>query len=283
MSTLTTAKQSENQGQRTHTNKGIYEALKNKTADLAVVGLGYVGLPVALEFARHFSVLGFDINEQRVEMMNNSKDPSGELESCAFDNKEIRFTHKQEQLAEAKFFVVAVPTPIDKQNQPDLRILKSATTSVAKALKKGDYVVFESTVYPGCTEEVCVPILEEISGLQFNVDFKVGYSPERINPGDKTNTVDKIVKIVSGSDEVALENVAKVYETIITAGIHRAPTLKVAEAAKIVENTQRDVNIALMNELSMIFEKMGVNTFDVLEESHSYWTQPDPDFCRSFS
>ena len=271
MSTLTTAKQRENQRQLTDTNQSIFEALKNKTADLAVVGLGYVGLPVALEFARHFSVLGFDINEKRVEMMNNSEDPSGELKSSAFDNKEIRFTLKAEQLAEAKFFVVAVPTPIDKQNQPDLSILKSATTTVAKALKKGDYVVFESTVYPGCTEEVCVPILEQISGLQFNVDFKVGYSPERINPGDKTNTVDKIVKIVSGSDDEALENIANVYRSIITAGIHCAPTLKVAEAAKIVENTQRDVNIALMNELSMIFEKMGVNTFDVLEAAGTKW------------
>ncbi len=271
MSTFTTTKQLEDQRQIIHTNENIYEALKNRTADLAVVGLGYVGLPVALEFARHFSVLGFDINEKRVEMMNNSEDPSGELKRTAFDNKEIRFSWKEEQLAEAKFFVVAVPTPIDKQNQPDLRILKSATTSVAKALKKGDYVVFESTVYPGCTEEVCVPILEQISGLQFNVDFKVGYSPERINPGDKTNTVDKIVKIVSGSDDESLENIANVYRSIITAGIHCAPTIKVAEAAKIVENTQRDVNIALMNELSMIFEKMGVNTFDVLEAAGTKW------------
>ncbi len=271
MSMLTTEKQSKNQKQIVNANESIFEALKNKTADLAVVGLGYVGLPVALEFARHFSVLGFDINQQRVEMMNNSQDPSDELESSAFENKDIRFTWEAEKLAEAKFFVVAVPTPIDKQNQPDLRILKSATTSVAKALKKGDYVVFESTVYPGCTEEVCVPILEQLSGLQYNVDFKVGYSPERINPGDKTNTIDKIIKIVSGSDDEALENVANVYDTIITAGIHRAPSLKVAEAAKIVENTQRDVNIALMNELSMIFEKMGVNTYEVLEAAGTKW------------
>jgi len=271
MSTFTTEKQKDGQQQVAHTNKNIFEALNNKTADLAVVGLGYVGLPVALEFAGHFSVLGFDINQKRVEMMNNSEDPSGELKSSAFDNKDIRFSWKQEQLAEAKFFVVAVPTPIDKQNQPDLTILKSATTSVAKALKKGDYVVFESTVYPGCTEEVCVPVLEKVSGLKLNVDFKVGYSPERINPGDKTNTIDKIVKIVSGSDDEALEHVANVYRTIITAGIHCAPTIKVAEAAKIVENTQRDVNIALMNELSMIFEKMGVNTFDVLEAAGTKW------------
>ncbi len=272
MSTFTRTNQKSaaaSQGQRA--NENIYESLTNKTATLAVVGLGYVGLPVALEFARHFSVLGFDINEKRVEMMQNAVDPSDELEPSAFENKEIRFTWKQEQLAEARFFVVAVPTPIDNQNQPNLTALMSATTSVAKALKKGDYVVFESTVYPGCTEEVCVPILESHSGLKFNEDFKVGYSPERINPGDKENTIDKIVKIVSGSDEVALDNIAKVYRSIITAGIHCAPTLKVAEAAKIVENTQRDVNIALMNELSMIFEKMGVNTYDVLKAAGTKW------------
>jgi len=254
-----------------HTKTTIFEALTNHTANLAVVGLGYVGLPVALEFARHFSVLGFDINANRVEMMNNAEDPSGELEKVAFDNKTIRFTCRQEQLEDARFYVVAVPTPIDKQNQPNLTALKSATTSVAKALKKGDYVVFESTVYPGCTEEVCVPILEELSGLKLNTDFKVGYSPERINPGDKTNTIDKIVKVVSGSDEESLEQVAKVYRSIIIAGVHCAPTIKVAEAAKIVENTQRDVNIALMNELSMIFDKIGVNTFDVLEAAGTKW------------
>ena len=256
------------------TNKGqetLYNHLANKTAKMAVVGLGYVGLPVALEFAGHFSVIGFDINKQRVDMMKQGVDPSNELESSAFDQRDIKFTAKNSELQEAKFFVVAVPTPIDSFNQPNLNALRSATRTVAKVLKKGDCVVFESTVYPGCTEEVCVPILEEESGLKFNEDFKVGYSPERINPGDKKNTIDKIVKVVSGSDEESLEVIAKVYGDIITAGIHKAPAIKVAEAAKIIENTQRDVNIALMNELSMIFEKIGVNTYDVLEAAGTKW------------
>ncbi|MEM9819892.1 MAG: nucleotide sugar dehydrogenase [Bacteroidota bacterium] len=249
----------------------MFEQLSNKTCKLAVVGLGYVGLPVALEFAKHFSVIGFDINEARVNMMKEGKDPSCELESSDFDDKEIQFCHLEDEMKEANFFVVAVPTPIDEFKQPNLAALRGASSSVARVLKKGDYVVFESTVYPGCTEEVCVPILEEISGLKCNQDFKVGYSPERINPGDKKNTIDKIVKIVSGSDEEALDNIAKVYGSIITAGIHQAPTIKVAEAAKIVENTQRDVNIALMNELSTIFEKMGVNTYDVLQAAGTKW------------
>lgn len=255
----------------TQNNEDLFTALTNKTAKLAVVGLGYVGLPVALEFARQFSVIGFDINESRVEMMKNGEDPSAELESWQFKNKDIKYTCQQEVLDDAQFYVVAVPTPIDCFNQPDLTALKAATATVGKGLKKGDYVVFESTVYPGCTEEVCVPILERLSGLTFNKDFKVGYSPERINPGDKTNTIDKIVKIVSGSDEEALRIIAEVYTTIIKAGIHRAPTIKVAEAAKIVENTQRDINIALMNELSLIFDKLDVNTFDVLEAAGTKW------------
>ncbi|MFT4667597.1 MAG: UDP-N-acetyl-D-galactosamine dehydrogenase [Polaribacter sp.] len=253
------------------TNPDLFNSLLNKTANLAVVGLGYVGLPVALEFARQFSVIGFDISENRVDMMKRGEDPSDELESWQFKHKDIKYTWDQEVLAEAQFYIVAVPTPIDCYNQPDLTALRAATSTIAKGLKKGDYVVFESTVYPGCTEEVCVPILEKVSGLKFNVDFKVGYSPERINPGDKVNTIDKIVKIVSGSDEAALRTIAEVYTTIIKAGIHRAPTIKVAEAAKIVENTQRDVNIALMNELSMIFEKLDVNTFDVLEAAGTKW------------
>ena len=215
-----------------------------------MVGLGYVGLPIALEFAKYFSVVGFDISEAKVAKMMQGEDPSDELESKDFENKDIKFSHLPSVMASAKFYVVAVPTPIDEFKQPNLNALKGATTSVAKVLKKGDIVVFESTVYPGCTEEVCIPILENISGLKFKKDFKVGYSPERINPGDKTNTIDKIVKIVSGCDDQSLEDIANVYDTIITAGIHKAPSMKVAEAAKIVENTQRDVNIALM--LSLI-------------------------------
>lgn len=252
-------------------NENLFTQIQNRTAEIAVVGLGYVGLPVALEFAKHFNVVGFDINEAKVNMMKEGKDPSYELEDEQFLNKTIQFSHEETVMQNARFYVVAVPTPIDKYRQPNLKALKGATASVARVLKKGDYVVFESTVYPGCTEEVCVPILEEISGLKFVEDFKVGYSPERINPGDKKNTIDKIIKIVSGCDEESLDIIANVYGSIITAGIHRAPTLKVAEAAKIVENTQRDVNIALMNELSMIFDKLDVNTFDVLKAAGTKW------------
>jgi len=249
----------------------LFAKIQNRTASIAVVGLGYVGLPVALEFAKQFNVVGFDINEAKVNMMIAGKDPSCELEDEQFLNKTIKFSHKESVMADAQFYIVAVPTPIDQYRQPNLSALRSATASVARVLKKGDYVVFESTVYPGCTEEVCVPILEEISGLIYMEDFKVGYSPERINPSDKKNTIDKIIKIVSGCDEESLEVIANVYNSITTAGIHRAPTLKVAEAAKIAENTQRDVNIALMNELSMIFEKINVNTFDVLKAAGTKW------------
>ena len=251
--------------------ENVFEMLSSKTAELAVVGLGYVGLPIALEFAKYFSVVGFDISEAKVAKMMQGEDPSDELESKDFENKDIKFSHLPSVMASAKFYVVAVPTPIDEFKQPNLNALKGATTSVAKVLKKGDIVVFESTVYPGCTEEVCIPILENISGLKFKKDFKVGYSPERINPGDKTNTIDKIVKIVSGCDDQSLEDIANVYDTIITAGIHKAPSMKVAEAAKIVENTQRDVNIALMNELSMIFDKMDINTYEVLQAAGTKW------------
>lgn len=249
----------------------IFEQLLTRTAKIAVVGLGYVGLPIALEFAKYFNVVGFDINKPKVDMMKKGIDPSEELEGAAFKNKHIQFFSDAEGLADAHFYIVAVPTPIDEYNQPNLKALKGATKSVAQALKPGDYVVFESTVYPGCTEEVCVPILEEISGLTFNKDFKVGYSPERINPGDKVNTIDKIVKIVSGCCDHSLEMIAEVYGLIIKAGIHKAPSMKVAEAAKIVENTQRDVNIALMNELSLIFEKADINTFDVLQAAGTKW------------
>lgn len=249
----------------------IYSRLALGESKLAMVGLGYVGLPIALEFARNFNVIGFDINEARVEMMREGMDPSKELDAEAFEDKNIKFTHKLDQIADAEFYVVAVPTPIDHRREPNLTPLKKATASVAEVLKKGDYVVFESTVYPGCTEEVCVPILERISGLKLNEDFKIGYSPERINPGDKVHTVTNITKVVSGSDEEALTEIAKVYESIITAGIHKASTIKVAEASKIIENTQRDVNIALMNELSMIFDKLDINTNDVLEAAGTKW------------
>lgn len=252
-------------------HNNIYSRLAKGESKLAMVGLGYVGLPIALEFASNFDVIGFDINESRIDMMKEGIDPSRELEKEAFLNRSIKFTAKKEQLAEAEFYVVAVPTPIDHRKEPNLTPLKKATATVAEGLKKGDYVVFESTVYPGCTEEVCVPILERISGLKLNEDFKIGYSPERINPGDKVHTVTNITKVVSGSDEEALTEIAKVYESIITAGIHKATSIKVAEASKIIENTQRDVNIALMNELSVIFEKLNINTNDVLEAAGTKW------------
>ncbi len=249
----------------------LYQDILNKKAKVAVIGLGYVGLPIALAFAKKISVIGFDINEKRVELMRNKIDPSNELPSSEFDNSDIYFTAKLEELKEARFFIVAVPTPIDEHNLPDLKPLISASKTVAQVLKKGDYVVYESTVYPGCTEEDCVPVLEEISGLKFVQDFKVGYSPERINPGDKEHTITKILKVVSGCDAESLEVISKVYEIIVEPGVHKAPSIKVAEAAKIIENTQRDVNIALMNELSIIFSRIGINTFDVLEAAGTKW------------
>lgn len=249
----------------------MFEKLKNKEAKLSVIGLGYVGLPIALEFARKMKVIGFDIKPDRIEKMKQHIDPSNELEASAFDGCDIKFTSNPEDLKEACFHVVAVPTPINKHNLPDLNPLLSATRTVGKALKKGDYVVFESTVYPGCTEEDCVPVLEQESGLKFNVDFKVGYSPERINPGDKEHTLTKILKIVSGSDPEALEEISAVYGSIIKAGIYKASSIKVAEAAKIIENTQRDVNIALMNELSLIFNRLNINTYEVLEAAGTKW------------
>lgn len=250
---------------------GIYSKLLNKEAKLSIVGLGYVGLPIALAFARKISVIGFDINSERIEKMKNSIDPSDELDSDAFKNTDIVFTDNLQVLKEARFHIVAVPTPIDRHNLPDLRPLLSATRSVGKILKKDDYVIYESTVYPGTTDEECRTLLEELSGLKCGVDFKLGYSPERINPGDKEHTITTITKIVSACDNEALEEVAKVYELVVNAGVYKASSIKVAEAAKIIENTQRDVNIALMNELSMIFNKMQINTFEVLEAAGTKW------------
>lgn len=249
----------------------LYQDIIDKKAKVAVIGLGYVGLPIALAFAKKISVIGFDINEKRIEMMRNKIDPSNELPPSEFDNSDIYFTANIDDLKEAKFFIVAVPTPIDEHNLPDLKPLIGASKTVGQVLKKGDYVVYESTVYPGCTEEDCVPILEDISGLKFVQDFKVGYSPERINPGDKEHTITKILKVVSGCDAESLEVISKVYEIIVEPGVHKAPNIKVAEAAKIIENTQRDVNIALMNELSIIFSRIGINTYDVLEAAGTKW------------
>lgn len=249
----------------------IYNKLVNKEAKLAVIGLGYVGLPIALEFAKKIKVVGFDINAKRVEMMRNHQDPSQELDSSAFEGCDIHFTAKLEELRDVNFFIIAVPTPINHLNLPDLGPVLSASRTVGQVLKKGDYVVYESTVYPGCTEDDCVPILEELSGLKFCADFKVGYSPERINPGDKQHTIRSIMKVVSGCDAESLEEIAKTYEIVVDAGTHRAASIKVAEASKVIENTQRDVNIALINELSIIMNKMGINTYDVLKSASTKW------------
>ncbi len=238
---------------------------------MAVIGLGYVGLPIALAFARKVKVVGFDINVKRVEQMQRNEDPSNELEASDFKGCDIHFTADIEDLREVEFFIVAVPTPIDQQNIPDLGPLLGATRTVGQVLKKGDHVVYESTVYPGCTEEDCVPLLERLSNLKYIEDFKVGYSPERINPGDKQHTLETIVKVSSGCDAESAEVIAKVYELVVKAGVHRASSIKVAEASKIIENTQRDVNIALTNELSIIFNRMGINTYDVLEAAATKW------------
>ncbi len=249
----------------------MYTELINKKNKLAVIGLGYVGLPIALEFAKQISVIGFDINADRIEMMKEGIDPSKELEKESFSGCDIEFTNSLDKLREANFFIVAVPTPVDSNNVPNLIPVQMASETIGKVVKQGDYVVFESTVYPGCTEEDCLPIIEKLSGLKNKIDFKLGYSPERINPGDKEHTLSSIVKVVSGCDEESLDTIAKVYELVVSAGVHKASCIKVAEAAKIIENTQRDLNIALMNELSIIFDKMNINTFEVLEAAGTKW------------
>jgi UDP-N-acetyl-D-galactosamine dehydrogenase len=238
---------------------------------IAVVGLGYVGLPIALEFAKKTPIIGFDINAERVALMRQHIDPSKELEKEDFAGTDIHFTADPDDLKEAHFFIVAVPTPINQHRNPDLRALLGASETVGKVLKKGDCVVYESTVYPGCTEQDCVPVLEKFSGLKAYDDFNIGYSPERINPGDKEHTLTKITKVVSADSPEALELVASVYEMVVEAGVYKASSIKVAEAAKVIENTQRDLNIALMNELSRIFNKMNINTFEVLEAAGTKW------------
>lgn len=249
----------------------MYNKLINKETKLSVIGLGYVGLPIALEFAKKIKVVGFDIKPDRVELMKKGIDPSNELKPEAFRDTDILLTSRPEDLKQASFHIIAVPTPTNIYNLPDLTPVLKATETVGKVLKKGDYVVYESTVYPGCTEDDCVPVLERFSKLKFNKDFKVGFSPERINPGDQNHTLTKIVKVTSGSDQESAENIAKVYELIIQAGVYRASSIKVAESAKIIENTQRDINIAFMNELSIIFNRLGVNTFEVLEAAGTKW------------
>ncbi|MDR1793186.1 MAG: nucleotide sugar dehydrogenase [Bacteroidales bacterium] len=248
-----------------------YNQLINKQISLSVIGLGYVGLPIALSFAKKIKVIGFDIKKDRIELMQRAIDPSGELEKEEFQNCDILFTYNEKDLSAAGVHIIAVPTPIDTHLLPDLTLLLNATQTVGKVLKKGDIVIYESTVYPGCTEEDCVPLLEKTSGLKFNKDFFVGFSPERINPGDKEHTLATVKKIVSASTEQSLEEIAKIYQIVAKAGTFKTSSIKVAEASKIIENTQRDVNIALMNELSMIFNKMSINTFEVLEAAATKW------------
>lgn len=239
---------------------------------LAVIGLGYVGLPLAVEFGKTYKVLGFDIFAKRILELENGYDRTLEVEEAELKSaKNLHFTTHLEDLREAQIFIITVPTPIDNYNKPDLTPLQKASSSVGKVLKKGDIVIYESTVYPGCTEEDCVPILEQTSGLKFNVDFFCGYSPERINPGDKAHRLPNIKKVTSGSTPQVAEEVNALYASIITAGTHKAPSIKVAEAAKVIENSQRDINIAFVNELALIFERLGIDTLEVLEAAGSKW------------
>jgi len=238
---------------------------------ISVVGLGYVGLPVAIAFGKVRQTIGFDINPVRIEELKNNHDRTGEVTSEDLATADILFTNSFDELRKADFHIVAVPTPVDQAHVPDLGIVLKASESVGKALKPGDIVVYESTVYPGATEEECVPVLEKVSGLKCGTDFFVGYSPERINPGDKEHTFTTIKKVVSGQDAATLETVAQVYESVVTAGVHRASSIKVAEAAKVIENTQRDLNIALMNELALIFERLGIDTNEVLDAAGTKW------------
>ena len=249
----------------------MVNALRTKEKAIAVLGLGYVGLPVALEFARQFRVIGYDISADRVAMMQRGEDPSRQVPPEAFRGADIRFTADADDLKQAHFFVVAVPTPVDDYKVPDLKPLQRASAAIGRALKPGDCVVYESTVYPGCTEDDCLPVLLEHSGLTLGPDFKIGYSPERINPGDKVRTLTTILKIVSGNDAEAAQTIADVYGSIITAGVYTAPSIKVAEAAKVIENTQRDLNISLMNELAIIFDKMGIDTQEVIKAAATKW------------
>jgi UDP-N-acetyl-D-galactosamine dehydrogenase len=245
--------------------------MKNQNRIVSVVGLGYVGLPVAVAFGKAGKTVGFDVKQSRIDELKNHFDRTGEVMPEDLKSSNILFTNSIEDLKLADFHIIAVPTPVDKANQPDLSPIIRASETIGRALKAGDIVVYESTVYPGVTEDECAPVLERISGLKCGRDFKIGYSPERINPGDKEHTFTKIRKVVSGQDEEALDIIARVYESVVTAGVHRASSVKVAEAAKVIENTQRDLNIALMNELSLIFDRMGLDTNDVLEAAGTKW------------
>jgi UDP-N-acetyl-D-galactosamine dehydrogenase len=248
-----------------------FESLKAREDKIGIVGLGYVGLPLAVHLSAHFDVVGFDLKADRVQELRDGVDRTLEVDGKALAAAKMQYSCDPEDLAACRLIIVAVPTPIDQYNIPDLSPLRGASITTGRQLRKGACVVFESTVFPGATEEICVPLLEQESGLAFGKDFTVGYSPERINPGDKINTLDTIVKIVSGSDAATAEMLARVYGEVVKAGIHKASSIKVAEAAKVIENTQRDLNIALMNELAMIFDMMGINTIEVLEAAGTKW------------
>ncbi|KRG15757.1 UDP-N-acetyl-D-galactosamine dehydrogenase [Virgibacillus soli] len=249
----------------------LYSDLLNRKEKLAVIGLGYVGMPIAVAFAKKVDVIGFDLNAKKIELYKQGIDPTNEVGNNAIKQTTVDFTSDETKLKEAKFHVVAVPTPINMDKTPDLAPVEGASAVIGRNLSKGSIVVYESTVYPGVTEDVCIPILEKESGLKCGIDFKVGYSPERINPGDKIHTLETITKIVSGMDKESLEEIAKVYELVIQAGVHKANSIKVAEAAKVVENSQRDINIAFMNELAMVFDRMNIDTQEVLEAMNTKW------------
>jgi len=249
----------------------LYDKIVKKEEKIAVVGLGYVGMPIAVAFAKKVDVIGFDLNKKKIELYKAGIDPTNEVGDDEIKKTTVDFTSDEARLKEAKFHIVAVPTPINSDKTPDLSPVEGASRIVGRNLTKGSIVVYESTVYPGVTEDICVPILEKESGLKCGVDFKIGYSPERINPGDKVHRLENIIKIVSGMDEESLDEIAKVYELVIEVGVHRAGSIKVAEAAKVVENSQRDINIAFMNELAMVFDRMGIDTKEVIDAMNTKW------------
>lgn len=249
----------------------LFDQILNKEEKISVVGLGYVGMPIAVAFAKKVDVIGFDLNKNKIDLYRAGVDPTNEVGNEEIKKTSVEFTADETRLKEAKFHIVAVPTPINSDKTPDLSPVEGASRIVGRNLTKGSIVVYESTVYPGVTEDICIPILEEESGLKCGVDFKIGYSPERINPGDKVHRLENIIKIVSGMDEDSLDEIARVYELVIEVGVHRAGSIKVAEAAKVVENSQRDINIAFMNELAMVFDRMGIDTKEVVEAMNTKW------------
>lgn len=249
----------------------LYERLKGRKEKMSIVGLGYVGMPIAVAFSKKIDVIGYDINKSKIDLYKSGVDPTNEVGDAEIKNTTVNFTSNESSLKKAKFHVIAVPTPINSDKTPNLAPVEGASRTVGRNLTKGSIVVYESTVYPGVTEDICIPILEKESGLKCGVDFKVGYSPERINPGDQVHRLENIVKIVSGVDNESLEEIAKVYELIIEAGVHKASTIKVAEAAKVVENSQRDINIAFMNELAMVFDRMDIDSKEVIDAMNTKW------------